>query len=219
MSTHRGVAAAAPQHRPADGGFTLTELLVAIVLFAIVGGAITMATTSGLHHQREVQARGAALAQARTALQRVDRDIRSAAPLAAASRTQLVMLETGSGTTTKVCYLVQATSATTAELVQTSVASSSSCPSAATSASTILLTNLVNTSTTPVFSFAPTTTYAAPSDGSVTATTCAFTSAALAGSYDPSCVGTVTVQISVQPSSLSQPVTVSDNGTELRNAS
>lgn len=218
MTGHRVVALARHRARRSDRGFTLTELLVAIVLFALVGGAISTAAVSGLRHQREVQDRGDALAKARTALQRVDRDIRSASPLLAASSTQLVMLETGASTTTKICYLVESTSSTAAELVQTPVASSASCPGAATTDSTILLTNVVDTATTPVFSFSPTTTYT-NSTGSVTASTCAFTAAAWAGWYDPSCVGTVTVQLSVQPSSLSGPVTVSDNGTELRNAS
>jgi prepilin-type N-terminal cleavage/methylation domain-containing protein len=176
-----------------DAGFTLTELLVAIVLFAIVGGAITMAATSGLHHQREVQDRGDALAQARTALQRIDRDIRSTSALAYVGSTAIAMNETGSGTTTQVCYWVDVTGT---QLLTRSIAYSPSTKClTASSTPTVLLRNLVNTSTTSVFT----------------------TNAGCVGST--ACVNTVTVQISVQPSSLSQPVTVTDNGTELRNAS
>jgi prepilin-type N-terminal cleavage/methylation domain-containing protein len=201
MTAASKVPAAPPRARRSDAGFTLTELLVTIVLFAIVGGAITMAATSGLRHQREVQDRGDALAQARTALQRIDRDIRSAAPLAYASRTAIATNQTGSATTNQVCYWVQATSSTTAELRTRTTPYPSSTPClAATTSSTVLLRNLVNTDTSPVFTPDP---------------SCADSSSS--GGYDASCVTTITVQISVQPSSLSQPVTVSDNGTELRN--
>jgi prepilin-type N-terminal cleavage/methylation domain-containing protein len=199
-----------------DGGFTLTELLVSMILFAIVGGAITVAATSGLRHQRQIQDRGDALATARTALQRVDRDIRSAAPLAGASGTALAMVETGSSNQL-VCYLIQSTSGTTAELVQTTVTYPGSCPAAATTGSKILLADLVNTASTPVFSFTPVGGYVAPASGSVNAGTCVLT--ASPSSYDPSCIGIVTVQISVLPSDITSAVTVSDKGTEVRNSS
>ena len=180
---------------PADEGFTLTELLVVMVLFAIVGTIVTVASVTALHHQAKAQDRGDAIAQARTALERIDRDIRSAYPLLAASATQLVMQETEASGTRAVTYAVSGGQLT--------------------ADGKVLLRNVVNPSSSPVFSFTPISNYVAPVGSGVNAATCAMPG----GSYDPACVGTVTVQVMVQPATLSPPVSISDHGTALRNVS
>lgn len=192
--------------RPSDGGFTLTEALVVMVLFAIVGAIVTTASVSGLRHQTQLQDRSGALAQARTALERIDRDIRSANPLLSASSSQIAMQVVEPTKTRTVTYSVSGTQLIVRE-------SDKSTAGITTTSSKVLLPNLVSTSTNPVFSVSPVVGYVARSGSGVTATTCA-----MSGGYDPGCIGTITVHVMVQPSTSRAPVSVSDNGTELRNA-
>ncbi|HEX3708081.1 MAG TPA: type II secretion system protein [Mycobacteriales bacterium] len=192
-----------------DRGVTLPELLVVIVLFAIVGGIVVTLSVSGLHHQTEVQDRSDTLAQARTALERIDRDIRSAYPLLSVSPTRLVLQEVQPTVTRTMTYAVSGSQLVVSE-TDTPIAGG-----AATSSNTVLLRNLVSTVTNPVFSVAPVTGYVAPAGSGVNAVTCAMTGSS---SYDPGCVGKVTVHVMVQPATLKAAVSLSDNGTELRNA-
>ena len=198
-----------PLRRATDQGFTLTELLVVTVLFAIVGAIVTTVSVTGLHHQTEVENRGDAVAQARTALERVDRDIRSAYPLLAASGSQLVLREVLSSATRTVTY-----TASNGQLVmnQSDVPTSGG---ATRTTRNVLLRNLVATDSNPIFSFSPIPGYVAPAGSGVNASTCAMSGGT---SVDPGCVGTITVHVQVQPPSLPAPVSISDNGTELRNA-
>lgn len=200
----------------ADGGFTLSELLVVIVLFSIIGGIIGTVVRVGLKHQTQMQDRNAAFADARKVIQRVDRDIRAANPLIntattplSATSIQMYEYDGTSSTPRVVSYKVVAVSGTTSKLVY---------QACGTCAEQVLIQNLVQTSSNPVFSFAPTTDYATtyPSQTTTNAATCAFT--ATPTQYDPSCIGTISVHLIVQPATINQPVNISDNGTELRNA-
>jgi prepilin-type N-terminal cleavage/methylation domain-containing protein len=192
----------------ADSGYTLSEMLVVLVLLGIVGAIVTTASVTGLHHEGDLQDRTDATSQARTALERVDRDIRSTYPLLAASPTQIVLQEVQPTVTKTVTYAVSGSQLTV------STTSTPSGGGTATSSSSVLLRNLVNTAATPVFTVTPYSGYVAPSGSGVNASTCAMT----ATSYDPGCVGTITVHVMVQPPTVSGPVSVSDSGTELRNA-
>ncbi|HWA67391.1 MAG TPA: type II secretion system protein [Mycobacteriales bacterium] len=189
-----------------DRGFTLTETLVVIVLFAIIGTIVTTASVTGLHKQTQLQDRSDVLAQARTALERIDRDIRSANPLLAASSTQLVLREVEPALTRTVTYAVSSHQLVARE---TDVTSSG----VTTTSTTVLLKNLVNSASNPLFTASPTLGYVAPAGSGVSATTCAMT-----GGFDPGCIGSVTVHVMVQPPTLSTAISISDNGTELRNA-
>lgn len=186
-----------------DRGFTMAETLVVAVLFAIVGTIVTLASTSGLHHQTQLQDRNAAITEVRTALQRIDRDIRSANPLLAASSSQIVLQEVEPTVTRTVTYAVSGSHLVASETDKTTAG-------VTTTTSKTLLSNLVST-TTPVFSVTPTLGYTAANG--VNASTCA-----MSVGYDPGCVGTITVRLTVQPSTLKDAVSVSDNGTELRNS-
>jgi prepilin-type N-terminal cleavage/methylation domain-containing protein len=192
-----------------DRGFTLTEMLVVTVLMGIVGAIVTTTSISGLHHETQLQDRSDSLAQARTALERIDRDIRSTYPLLAASPTQLVLQEAQPTVTRTMTYTVTGSQLVVSE-TDTPVSGG-----AATSFSSVLLRNVVGTATNPVFSVTPYAGYVAPTGSGVNAATCAMTGTA---SYDPGCVGTITVHVMVQPSSLKAPVNLTDNGTDLRNA-
>lgn len=189
-----------------DQGFTLSELLVSVVVFGMVGAIVTTASVTGLHKQTQAQNRDDELAQMRTALQRIDRDTRSAYPLLAASSTQLVLREVQTGVTRVMTYSISGTTLLVNETDTTSNGTTSSAPQRT------LLTNVVPTLTR--FTFTPTTGYVAPANGGVNATTCVMNGSAI----DPGCVGTITVQVSTQPEYIAAPITLSDNGVVLRNA-
>ncbi|MBV9487285.1 MAG: type II secretion system protein [Frankiaceae bacterium] len=195
-------------HRPAgDGGFSLTELTVVITLMAVVGGVVATAATTGLKKQTQVQDRTDTLAQERTALQRIGRDIRSAATVQYALDNELILEEVQTSTSWTVDYkLVADGSKYDLTAVRTDKATGNS-------TTTILLRNVVMTAGKPLFSYLknPSTT------SSVTTTDCS-----IAGStptrHAQDCIGTITVDVQVQPTSLARPIEMVDNGTELRNA-
>jgi prepilin-type N-terminal cleavage/methylation domain-containing protein len=137
-----------------DAGFTLTELLVVITLTGIIGPIVGAAVITGLHQQTKVQDRSSALAGARTALQRVDRDIRSANPIVCASATQIVVKEIGATTNTLTYSVVTQPDGTT-QLVVDQAAPASCGDTVAPTSRTVLLSDLVNTASSPVFTFSP----------------------------------------------------------------
>ncbi|HVV74996.1 MAG TPA: prepilin-type N-terminal cleavage/methylation domain-containing protein [Mycobacteriales bacterium] len=192
----------------ADSGFTLTELLVSMLLFAIVGALVTTASITGLQRQTQIGNRDDAIAAIRTALERIDRDIRSAAPLLSASPTQLILNEVEPTLTRVMTYSVSGNELT---VDQTTTFSDGD---ARTASHKVLLDNLVGTDVTPVFSFTSTTGYTPSSGSGVDATTCAMTG----GAIDIGCVGTITVRLSTLPAHLAAPISLSDNGIDLRNA-
>jgi prepilin-type N-terminal cleavage/methylation domain-containing protein len=67
--------------RGQQGGFTLVELLVVMVLLGIVGGIVVNAVTVSLRSASHTTARIAAQHELEVALQRISRDLRAADPL------------------------------------------------------------------------------------------------------------------------------------------
>jgi prepilin-type N-terminal cleavage/methylation domain-containing protein len=190
---------------PKDAGFTLTELLVSMAIFSIISAMVTTAAVTGLRQQTQVANRDEALAQMRTALQRIDRDIRSAYPLLSASSTRLVIRKVQASSTRTVTFDVSGTTLTWSETRVSPSGVTTTIPART------LLTHLVTTS--PVFSFAPIAGYTAPSGSGVNASTCAY-----GGGINAGCVGTITVRVTVHPPYLPTSVSMTDNGTQLRNA-
>ncbi|MFA9429166.1 type II secretion system protein J [Egicoccus sp. AB-alg2] len=64
-----------------EEGFTLVELLVAIVLLGVVGSVVVSAIVTGMSSARTTTARTMAIHELEVALQRVGRDLRAADPL------------------------------------------------------------------------------------------------------------------------------------------
>jgi prepilin-type N-terminal cleavage/methylation domain-containing protein len=202
-------------------GYSLVEMLVTIVLFSLVTGSITAVVIATLQHQRSLSQRGSVLASTRNALEQVDRDIRSANPLCAASRTQLTMFE--SAPTPKiVTYQVSGTDLIYREYTPVVTSGSPVCTVStihgATTTTTLytiaagsplshryVLRNLV--SPTQVFSLPPASTNFA---------TCP-TNGADPSSQTVSQISALTVSVSVKTAALKTPVAVSDCGTYLRN--
>jgi prepilin-type N-terminal cleavage/methylation domain-containing protein len=210
MSTRGGLA----NGQNGDQGFTLVELLMVILIFGMVSAAVAAVTTSGLHHQRELQDRSDALASARTAVQRIDRDIRSTDQVYKATASMLLLQEeqfSGSTVTGSrwVCYYVD----TANELVVVGETAPTDCSTSPSGTSKVLVSHLTNTASSPVFSYWQKTVYSAPG---VTPGSCSVGGSPEA--FAASCIGTITVHVLTKPSSLKQPVSVTDKGTELRNS-
>ncbi len=201
-------------------GFTLSEMLVVIVLFSIIGGIVGTVVRVGLTHQTQLQDRNSAFADARKVIQRVDRDIRAANPLDYFSPTMISMSENGGvtgSTAGTVTYVVSAVTLTTSKL--TAYPCGLNAADVPVCTGQVLISNLVQTTSNPVFRPAPITGYVSPT-GAVTVdpSTCKVVNSSPV-QYDPNCVGTISVNLLVQPATINQPVNISDNGTELRNAS
>lgn len=64
-----------------DGGFTLVELLVVMVILGVVGTVTVAGITSGLRTTSYAQARVDTLAETQTTLERISREIRAGHPL------------------------------------------------------------------------------------------------------------------------------------------
>lgn len=64
-----------------EGGFTLVELLVVIVLLGAVGSVVTAGLVSAMQHTRESQERIQAMAELQRSAERVTRELRAACPV------------------------------------------------------------------------------------------------------------------------------------------
>jgi prepilin-type N-terminal cleavage/methylation domain-containing protein len=192
-----------------DGGFTLSELLVVIVIMGIIGGIVGTVVRIGLTHQSQMQVRNSSFADARKVIQRVDRDIRSAFLATGSNSTSIVLDEYVNGLNSAPTVVTYALSGSTLTY-----------KSCATCTAKTLIRNLVQTSTNPVFTFGSTFSYSSsqPSSdvGVVNKTYCNYV--ANPSQIDPGCVGTISVHLMVQPATIKQPINIGDGGTELRNS-
>jgi type II secretory pathway pseudopilin PulG len=207
-----------------DSGYSLVEMLVTIIMFTLVAGSITAVVITTLKHQNSLAERSSVLAATRNSLENVDRDIRAANPLCAASTTEVTMYEPTSSSI--VDYQVQGT-----DLVYTQY-NALSLPSSPAP------TNPTCTQTTTAADGTVVSAYW--DEGAVKiahkvvlanlTTNAIFTGQAVQTAFDqcpvgvnPATIGSanniaiLTVSVSVQPVSLSKPVTTSDCGTYLRN--
>lgn len=201
----------------ADSGFTLTELMVVITLTGIIGSVVTAAATTGLHKQTQIEDRNDALAAVRTTFERVGRDIRSAAYLELAEDNVIKVCEMQASGAKTMTYSLVADGSKYDLVVDEDDATTCYATTSTPRARKVVLRNVVNPATSPVFNYTPTSTYSPPAAGGVTASTCVITGASPV-QYDQKCVGTVTIHLLVYPSTLSAAMDVSDNGTEIRNA-
>jgi Tfp pilus assembly protein PilW len=215
------------EHRNADVGYSLVEMLVTLIVFTLIVGSITTVVITALKHQTSLADRGTVLASTRNSLEQLDRDIRSANPLCSANTGEVIAYEEagdyiadykviGTSAPFKLMYYKYA--------VVPGSAGSSLCTSSTTvgtlttytyrnaaggpSTTRIVLNNLQSNQ---IFSIpAPptgTTFNDCPTGGG--------DPAAVAGGVAN--ISTLAVNVSVQPPTLSSPVAVSDCGTYLRN--
>jgi type II secretory pathway pseudopilin PulG len=98
-----------------DAGYSLIELLAVMFMVGIIGTVVGMAIILGLRSTRQQQNRSTVVSQVQTALDRMERDLRTADPLQTATATSISMtvnrlagclvktysLNTGTGTLTE----------------------------------------------------------------------------------------------------------------------
>jgi len=75
-----------------EQGFTLPELLVALMLGLLVMGTGVMVFSASVHTQPEQQARGGSIQQARTSMERLTREVRQGTEVLVATSNQLSLL-------------------------------------------------------------------------------------------------------------------------------
>ena len=78
--------------RKAEGGFTLIEMLVVIVIFGVLGGLVLQLTLSALHTSQVTQSRDIGVSQAQFAVERLAKDLRAADPLVSADANDLTLM-------------------------------------------------------------------------------------------------------------------------------
>lgn len=173
-----------------DRGFTVIEMLVTVTLTGIVGALTTTVIVQGFHQQQATDARAAAVANVRTALERTMRDLRGA-EITSMTPTSVDLTEYASGGTRQVSYQLQTANGSTSLAV-----SVNSAPA------TVLLTNIANDLNDPaqqVFTPAPILpSYTPTVAGTVDTSSCAYIGVSPT-QYAPDCVGTVTVHLRVMP--------------------
>jgi prepilin-type N-terminal cleavage/methylation domain-containing protein len=64
-----------------EGGFTLVELLVVLVLLGVVGGIVASGLTTAMRSTRQTQARIDAMAELQRGAERISRELRAACPV------------------------------------------------------------------------------------------------------------------------------------------
>jgi len=168
-----------------ERGFTVVEMLVAVTLSGTVGAIATTAIVQGFHQQASTDARVAAVAHVRTALQRTMRELREA-ELQSLTPNALVMTEDTTGRT--LTYSVQTVNGTTSLVVADGGAGS-----------TVVVSNLVNDASQPVFTPLPMPGYQPAVPGTVDTSTCAIVGQTPTQYSTRDCVGTITVRLRVMP--------------------
>jgi type II secretory pathway pseudopilin PulG len=98
-----------------EGGFTLPELLIATFIAMIVLGAAVTVFTAGIRSQPRVTAQSTAIEQARTAMERMIRELRQGSSVPSASASQLAIVtyvrDSTCGTSTPLCRVTYTCSA------------------------------------------------------------------------------------------------------------
>src|SRR3954447_2252194 len=72
-----------------DRGFTLPELLMAMLLSLVVIGGAVSAFTSSMHDQPRLQSQAAGIQQARTTMEQITRELRQGSTVPSATSSQL----------------------------------------------------------------------------------------------------------------------------------
>ena len=179
--------------RSGERGFTLIEMLVAVTLSGTVGAIATTAIVQGFHQQASSDARAAAVANVRTALQRTMRELREIEPdQSTLYPNALTMIEYQTNRT--LSYSLQTTNGVTSLVVNDG------------SGNHTVVRNLVNDVNDPtqqIFTPIPAPGYAPAVPGSVDTHTCAIVGQTPTQYATKDCVGIITVHLRVMPTDAS----------------
>lgn len=179
-----------------DSGVTFVETVVVMVLAAVIGLVTTTVIVTTFRRTSEMDGRTTALVQARQALQRTLRDLRSANPLQGLTSNKLeAVTVTSAGVTRDFTYEVVTQSGVTSLVLTETDTNAAGNPLPSPQPKTVI-THLVNSPSQPVFSVVAKAPSFTTTDPSVNASTCI-----IAGqnptAYARSCVGTIQVQLVV----------------------
>lgn len=178
--------------RADDGGSMLVELLVGMVLMSVIGLIVLDGIVGGFKAQRGLQDRGEALAQIRTAAQRVTRQVREANPVDHAEASTLTLRrDTTGGAQLRYHWYLQTTGGVTT-LMQQTQPTLNGVATAAYSTGVPVLTGIDGT--TLPFRYEPVAQWTAPSGSTTDAATCAVAGSSPV-SYDPDCIGAITLDL------------------------
>ncbi|MGI8876778.1 MAG: prepilin-type N-terminal cleavage/methylation domain-containing protein [Egibacteraceae bacterium] len=131
-----------------EGGATLVELLVVMVLLSIVGGVVTTGLVSGMQAQRRAQARIDALSELQRAMERTTRELRGADPvISVGGDTVTVHVPALDGSCAEVTYL---RSGTVLREQRASTAPGAGCAAFGAPTERNQLSNLANATVSPV---------------------------------------------------------------------
>ena len=142
--------------REREGGFTLVELLVVVTLLGIVGAVGTTAMIRALKTADKGQARVYGLADVQKGVERMSRELRAADPVETMSATSVSARVYRNGLCYRYTYaLVGSEIRETLERLSPNPGVFNECTAvvSGTSATTVLVRGLTNTSTTPLFSY------------------------------------------------------------------
>jgi prepilin-type N-terminal cleavage/methylation domain-containing protein len=123
-----------------DGGFTLVELLVVIVLIGIVGAVTTTGLVQSMRASQRAQDRTAAFNELEIAMERLTRELRAADPIISISPTDVIVRVERGGT----CQLHRYTHTGT----EVRYGTASGCTATTTSATTRIVEDVQNTTPT-----------------------------------------------------------------------
>jgi type II secretory pathway pseudopilin PulG len=179
--------------RARDEGSMLVEMLVGMVLMSIVGMLVLQGIVDGFRSQRILQNRSEALAEVRTASERLARDIRGANPVLSATGTTLqIRRYAPNGDSVRMVWEITTTGGVTSlkkSVYTTPVGSTTEGPAVTTTALDKL------TASVEPFTYYPVANFTVPSGSTVSATTCAITGTSPV-QYAPTCIGEVFLHLS-----------------------
>jgi type II secretory pathway pseudopilin PulG len=170
-----------------DEGSMLVEMLVGMVLMSIVGMLVLQGIVDGFRSHRSE-----ALAEVRTAAERLARDIRGANPVLSATSTQLqIRRYAPNGDSVRMVWEIVTLGGVRKlqkSVFTTPVGSTTEGPAV----TTVALDKL--TPGVDPFTYYPVTNFAVPSGSTVNAATCEIST--LPGQYAPTCIGEVFLHVS-----------------------
>jgi len=198
-----------------EAGASLIEMLITIVIFGVVGTVVTTVTVTGMHDQVRITSHSEQIAEVRTTLDRVTREIRDADDLGAVTSSGLTVYQDNGTGHKKLVYAV-VPNGTTSKLTLDVSYLNSSYGVTANDAQRTLVENLVDTSTQPVFAYRPWPNYTPATGSTVSAATCA--DSAHPGYYGAECVGSITLHVRDSVPNTNEVIDVTDSITR-RNSS
>ncbi|HEV2889955.1 MAG TPA: prepilin-type N-terminal cleavage/methylation domain-containing protein [Frankiaceae bacterium] len=134
-----------------QAGFTLTELLVVVLLLGVVGSVVGSGLVSSMRADRKTRARVSVTGDLTKGVDRMTKQIRVAAPVVDFSATSLTVETYRNGLRYRYAYTYNVAAKTVSETLSTFATANAVSPSSQTTQT--LLRNVSNGSATPMFKY------------------------------------------------------------------